>query len=201
MLVLRVASGYNLLVRIIIYSDMLRRGHTGMSLLVSAPFTGLLLAGGFVAEAIVFTGSLLAGGGLPDVDTRVPVVKHRGFLHTVWFGLIYGVLLGIVSLLVLTFLYTNNSIVQSVVDIDSLQWIAVVSGVGGFAGVLSHLLGDMITPWGINPFEPVDDRKVKFELTKASNESSNTALLIVGFVAMIGAFVYGGTHLVGGGGF
>jgi inner membrane protein len=87
------------------------------------------------------------------------------------------------------------------VDIDSLQWIAVVSGVGGFAGVLSHLLGDMITPWGINPFEPVDDRKVKFELTKASNESSNTALLIVGFVAMIGAFVYGGTHLVGGGGF
>lgn len=176
---------------------MLREGHVGISLLVAAPFFTILLSQAFVPEAIVFAGAIIVGGGFPDADTHIPIVKHRGFLHTVWFAGIFGLLSGLFVYGMTTLLYANNSLVQNGLALADLHWLALVGGLGAAVGVISHLLGDMITPWGIDPLEPVSDKKVKVELTKASNEGVNSVLMALGIASMVIGGAWGSAQLVG----
>ena len=70
---------------------MLRDGHLGISLLLFAPI-GFVMLGFAPLELIVIAGvATLAGAGTPDLDTKTSLVKHRGFTHTIWFSLLYGV--------------------------------------------------------------------------------------------------------------
>lgn len=70
---------------------MHKPGHLGASLLAYAPLMALLIA--LEQPLTAFVGLGVAGSlaMLPDIDQRLPRIKHRGASHTVWTPLAVGV--------------------------------------------------------------------------------------------------------------
>lgn len=178
---------------------MLREGHFGIALLMYAPFAFIFILLGWFELGVLELVFTLVGVGLPDKDTKLKIVKHRGFTHTIWFAIL-------VSFGSMGFI----AAVPLIIDISTFATIGLVEIVlGGLFtgyGVITHLLGDMITPRGIRPFHPIvpreklkykiSDRKYTLELTNARNKTANTVLLVIGCLSMILATVGGIMTLV-----
>jgi inner membrane protein len=117
---------------------------------------------------------------VPDLDMRIPFVKHRGITHTVWFALLVGLGFGGVGLAV--------GLRSGVVE-------ALLFGGAGFVfgavTIVSHLLADALTPMGIRPFAPVRDDEYTLDLVTAANPLANYGLLGLGGVAVAVALVAG----------
>ncbi|MFC5279145.1 metal-dependent hydrolase [Halorubrum rubrum] len=164
---------------------MYRTGHVGAALAAYAPvgfglaaFAGLELAAG-AAAVVVWTAMV------PDLDTQIPFVNHRGITHTVWFALAVGVAFGLVGGAV--------GLESGPVVVLALAALAFVLGAGT---VVSHLLADVITPMGIRPYAPVRDDHYTLDLVKAANPIANYALLVAGGavagIAVLAGAVVGG---------
>jgi inner membrane protein len=125
---------------------------------------------------------------LPDLDMKLPGVKHRGITHTVWFAVVAGLACGLVGLALAPVL--APLLVPGAGPTGRL----VVAGFLAYVGVhsvLTHLLADVLTPMGIEPFAPLDGRNYSLDLWKASNPAANYGLLAVGALADAGALLVG----------
>lgn len=168
---------------------MLKLGHYGVALGVYAPVASWLLEQGSTALALGGGVVLLWLAMLPDVDTRLPGVSHRGSTHTFLFALAVGVAVGLVG---------DVAIAPTVGEFGSDAWTNVPgfrTGIGGFGffvgtlAILSHLLADVITPMGIRPFWPVSGRSFSLDITPARNTAANYVLLAAGsFLAASAVF-------------
>lgn len=151
---------------------MYKTGHIGAGLAVYSPLAFVLVALG--AGNLAVGGAVLVGAlaMLPDQDQRVPLIKHRGITHTVWFAFVVGGVFGVGG-----FLYGAST--------GFLTGLAV--GLFGFVlGVLvvgSHVAADALTPMGVKPFAPVRDTEYSFDVAKASNPIANVVLLGLGVAA------------------
>ena len=159
---------------------MYRKGHLGAALAVYAPFGFLVAAfASFEAGAVGALG-VASTATVPDLDLRIPFVKHRGITHTVWFALLVGVAFGAVGL---------------AVGVQRGVAVALLAGGVGFlfgaVAIVSHLLADALTPMGIRPYAPVRDTKYTLDLVAAANPLANYALLGVGGVVLAVALVAG----------
>lgn len=160
--------------------EMHREGHIGMSLLAYSPLAFLTAALGF--QEVAVGGAVVAGGlaMVPDLDMRVPFVKHRGITHTVWFAVGLGGLAAVFGVVA-----------------GLSQGVLAGIGIGSFGGVVvvvsvvSHLFADALTPMGIQPWKPRSATKYSLDLFTAANPIANYALLVVGGVAAAGAFAAG----------
>lgn len=154
---------------------MYRTGHLGVSLLVFAPIGYLLVAAGEPLAALVTGGAMLWLAMLPDVDHRIPGIPHRGPTHSLLFAaLVGGAFAGAGALLA-----------------DGLGILdqARLSTFGFFVGAVSvgaHLLGDVLTPAGVNLFWPWD-REFSLYLTRADNTLANYGLFLLGVFAVAAA--------------
>lgn len=170
---------------------MLREGHIGIGLLAFAPFGAILAVfDAWIAIVLLFW-AVAVSSVFPDFDTSTRLVKHRGWTHTVWFVLttaVLGAVLGVVA------------VSWGLEQLSPLPWVisdgadpALLAGTiscGFLIGTTSHILGDMLTPRGIRPFEPVtprgiagvsvSDTKISLDIVKASNRIANLSFLIVG---------------------
>lgn len=178
---------------------MLREGHFGISLILVSPVVFALLVLGFPVLAVLSVVATVIGGGLPDLDVRTSIVKHRGWTHTLWFAVVSSI--G-GSIALVTVWVAAPSIVSSRVSVVGVASVGLLFGFG----VLTHIVGDVITPRGIRLFEPVlprgrggvsvSDRKFCLDLVNAKNSLANNGLLSVG-VGVIVAVVYGAVVVVG----
>lgn len=66
----------------------------------------------------------------PDVDLWLPFARHRGFIHSIRWGLI----LGLAAAGIVWYLQQN-------------QLLSIGAGVGALAGILTHLIGDGFIRW------------------------------------------------------
>ncbi|WP_424016011.1 metal-dependent hydrolase [Halorubrum xinjiangense] len=159
---------------------MYRKGHVGASLVVYAPFGFLVTVLASIEVGLVGAAGVASLAMVPDLDTRVPFVKHRGITHTVWFALLVGVAFGAVGVAV--------GLQRGVVE-------ALLFGGAGFlfgaVTIVSHLLADALTPMGIRPFAPVRDAEYTLDLFTAANPLANYALLGLGVVVITVALVAG----------
>jgi inner membrane protein len=148
---------------------MHREGHVGMTLAVYAPI-------GFIAALIgglqlALVGGIVAAGlaMLPDIDMRIPLVKHRGITHTVWFALVVGLFVGLLGV---------------AIGSDGGPLIALGVGAFGFlvgtVSICSHLLADALTPAGVRPYWPRNDVEYTVRVARASNPIANYLLLGIG---------------------
>lgn len=148
---------------------MHKEGHVGAALLVYSP-VGMVaaLVGG---SEVAMLGALVAGGlsTLPDVDSTLPGVSHRGPTHTVWFALVVGVALAGVG----GYLGARQGPTAGLGG--GLFGLLVGTGT-----VCSHLAADVITPAGIEPFAPVRDRWYSYDVVTSANPIANYALLGLG---------------------
>ena len=159
---------------------MHRKGHVGASLVVYAPLGFLVTALASIELGLVGAAGVASLAMVPDLDMRVPFVKHRGITHTVWFALLVGVAFGAVGL---------------AVGFQAGIAEALLFGGAGFlfgtVTIVSHLLADALTPMGIRPFAPVRDDEYTLDLFTAANPLANYALLGLGGVVVAVALVAG----------
>jgi inner membrane protein len=83
---------------------------------------------------------------IPIVKRFVPDIKHRGITHSVWFMLAIGVVLSIAGFFVYPLL--------DVLFIIERPFFTLAMFFFGSFGILTHVLGDYITPTGINIMYP-----------------------------------------------
>jgi len=152
---------------------MYRKGHLGVSLLVFAPVGYTLVRLGYPVVAAVTGGVMLWFTMLPDVDHRLPMIEHRGPTHSLAFAALVGgvgAALGVAA--------------QSVVSVG-LPLPAVGFAIGALT-VLAHLIGDTLTPMGVNYFWPVSTRTLSLSLTRADNHWANSGLFGLGLLVTAG---------------
>lgn len=174
---------------------MLKRGHIGLTLALASP---LAVGIGFFSKpiALAVVAGAVAGGALPDMDTQTGLVKHRGFTHTVWFSILAGI--SITGIIAVGLLQLPPSEFIPVPNEATRILFGSAFGIGIVYGTLTHLIGDVITPRGIKPFDPISprniipitisDKKYTYEIANASNKSLNNVASAAG-VFLVGIAV------------
>ena len=177
-------------------------GHLGISLLLFSPLAALLFSGGQVVLAVLTGALMIALGSFPDFDEYTDRVPHRGPTHTVWFALGTGVF---VALVVFAFSVgieggtVGGNAVAAAGDPVGVTALTVADPLGSalwFGAVATlaicgHLAGDILTPMGIWPFQPVSDVHYSFDITPAKNPRANWTLLAAGSVSVALAVAVG----------
>ena len=161
---------------------MKKLGHLGLAMLLAAPISYGIYYFGFESSAVVFPIVVGLTCNLPDVDGKLqrmtgkngyPIIRdifsitHRGRFHTVFFGIIVGLVSGS-----LTFSLSTG-----------VTSIGVTGLFGGFSGVLFHLFGDVVTPTGIN-FAPPITGNYSFDLFRFDNLVANFGFGLIGLMSL-----------------
>ena len=158
---------------------MYKRGHLGIAMLTLAPITFWLVTAGYPAFAALVAGTVLYLSMLPDVDHRLPLVSHRGPTHSLLFAAVVGgVFAGAASLV------GPALSVPVPGDVSMVAFGFLL----GFGTVVAHLLGDVITPMGVNFLWPYPKRW-SLSLTPADSAPWNWGLFALGVFALAGAVV------------
>lgn len=158
-------------------------GHYGVALLVYAPVAFALLVAD--ASLLAFAGGVvvLSVATLPDVDMRLPLVPHRGPTHSLLFAALVGAGFGAVGWAL------GQGAYQPLGDPATA---AAFLGAMGALGVCSHLLGDVLTPAGVNVLWPLPGPDVSFYVARADNTLANWGLLGLGVFAAAAALLLAG---------
>jgi len=135
-------------------------GHIGAALLAYAPVAGLLTSVGHPELAVGGTATAVGFSTLSDVDQQLPV-DHRGPTHTIWFAFLCGLAAGIVGTV-----------------FDPL--LGVVTATAAVLSICSHIVGDVVTPMGVQPFAPLSDWHYSFGLVPSRSRQANAAVLLSG---------------------
>ena len=109
---------------------------------------------------------------LPDADTLLPGLVHRGVTHTLFAAVVAGVA-------VVLLCHLSRTVAPGLGPER-----AGIYGLVGTAAVVSHLLGDVITPMGIRPLFPLWEAHHTFDIVRASSPAANTLLLLAGGAAV-----------------
>ncbi|MBX0293954.1 metal-dependent hydrolase [Haloarcula nitratireducens] len=152
---------------------MYRPGHYGAALLAYAPLGFALLSFDLPGLAVLGGALSLALAPVPDLDQRIPLIRHRGVTHTLLFALVVGGVLGAVGW-----------VAGTGAGVETARRLAAFGGVVGTVAILSHLLADVITPMGITPFWPLSRRNYTLRLARADNAIANYLLLALGVFAV-----------------
>lgn len=149
-------------------------GHVGIALALYAPIGLVLLVRG--RSRLALAGTFLVAGLtlLPDVDKWLPWVVHRGRTHTLWFALGVGGSLGAALATIGEYRAERSTL-----------GLAAFGVVVGTLAVLAHLLGDVITPLGVRPLQPVSAVSYTFSLVFASDPTANAWLFALGVLATV----------------
>jgi inner membrane protein len=163
-----------------------RKGHYGVSLLVFAPIAFVLLAAGRADLAVVTGGAMLWLAMLPDLDHRVPGISHRGPTHSLLFAALVGGVFAGAGMALET--AAGGPVSNAGIPLPVLGF-----AIGALA-VVAHLLGDALTPAGVNFLWPVSTRTYTLGLCRADNTIANYGMFAIGVFAT-GAAAYLGIAL------
>lgn len=161
-------------------------GHVGVALLVYAPVAALVLRRGRPRRAWLGLAGVLALAMAPDVDLYLAGVPHRGVTHTLLAATVAG---GVVALLA-----GLRRPRRAVSAGGAARFGATVGG----SAVLSHLLGDALTPMGIRPLLPLDGTTYTLSLVYSADPAANAGLLVAGVVVFATAVSLAGIPLPAG---
>lgn len=167
-------------------AEMHKESHLGVAFLGYIPVIYLLMANGRSTVAILGLVGIAFGSTLPDIDLEVPFLTHRGLTHSVVGAAVAGGLYAAVGI----FLVARGIVSPAPWLLAYLLAGAFAFFVGAYAVVL-HLVGDILTPMGIQPFQPFSDASYTLNLTRAANDRANEALFTAGTAALVGALLVG----------
>jgi len=136
------------------------RGHAGLNLLITSIAAYVLGYVGWRVNAIIILSTLLSS--LPDIDLRLEL-PHRKYTHNVLFAILVGAAAGIIT------------------DLLGLGF-----GLGFYSvcvGVLTHIVGDLMTYRSFAPLYPLTTKKVSLKLFHSSNRLVNSTFLVLGLAS------------------
>lgn len=166
---------------------MYRTGHYGAALITLAPVMFVLLLFNLYAEALLSIPIVMWLTRVPDWDMWLPGVKHRGFTHTFLFAGIVGLIVGGIISGGLYWLSTSTSIIDMSLSIWKLLYLFGFGFGIGVLAIVAHIAADSITPMGVRPLQPFNDRLYSFDITPAKDPVANTVLAFVGGVLLVAA--------------
>ena len=159
---------------------MYRKGHLGVSLLVFAP-VGYTLAARGDPELAALTGIVMLWFVmLPDVDHRLPMIEHRGPTHSLAFAALIG---GVGAALGVGAELLFGGAIESVGVGLALPTVGFAIGA---LTVIAHLIGDTLTPAGVNYLWPLSSRTFSVSVARASNPWANSGLFGLGLLVTAG---------------
>lgn len=91
--------------------------------------------------------------------------KHREITHNIGFALIVGVCIAII------FFYIMNDLI-----------IVITVFITGFGGIISNLLGGIITCQSFTPLVPFSKRKIALKYCKSNDKKVNNGLMTGGLL-------------------
>jgi inner membrane protein len=153
-------------------------GHYGVALACYAAVGYALIARGYARDALYGGGVVLSYALVPDVDGDVSFLVHRGVTHTVWFALAVG---ACCVLVVASSLWRRSRR-------EAIRGACWAFFLGAFA-VGTHLLADLLNPWGVMPVYPVSPALYSLDLVRATNAAANYALFAFGLGAVALAWI------------
>lgn len=165
---------------------MHREGHIGIALLGYSPVAYLLISSNLLEPAVLGLVGVVFGSTLPDVDLNAPFLKHRGLTHSVVGAAVTGILYAAAAL----FLVSRGLVGSSPPLLSYLFAGLFAFGIGSYA-IVMHLVGDVLTPMGIRPFQPFSDAEYTLNAVYAANDRANEALMTIGAISLIAAFIVG----------
>lgn len=193
---------------------MYGRGHVGIGLLMYAPIALVLIHDDLILFTLLGWGLTIFFSTFPDIDIKISFIPHRGPTHTVWFAVLFGIITGAIGgVTVATLiqqgilqpsLWTQLPVSAEQVTPD-MQFLTegtpairslVTALFMGFVtawAILSHLVGDVLTPMGIRPFKPFSNNRYTLKWTKAANTTANELLHYLGQFALLSAVFLGST--------
>ena len=143
---------------------MYYKGHAGLTLLLTSLTLMALPKSDSALQVLALSTALST---LPDIDLELRRLSrslhHRGPTHSILFALMSGCLLQ----------YTYGEARWFMIGFISAAW-----------GVVSHLLGDMLTYHPFKPLWPLSQREVALKLCSADNRLVNEGLLTLGGLAL-----------------
>lgn len=159
---------------------MYTKGHLGVALLTYSPVGFGLLLAGHESTAIAGGAIMLALTMLPDCDHVIPSLAHRGPTHTLLFALLIGAVLAA---------STATVVPEGGARVEASGFAFAM----GTYAIVAHLIADLLTPMGVEPFWPLSRTRYSLRLTSARDRTANYALLGSG-VLVVGS----GLYLLGG---
>lgn len=143
------------------------KGHWGLALLlmsiIAIPFG--FGPNNIIILIVLFTAFLST---IPDIDIHFEIA-HRTFTHNVFFALLVAVILGIL------FGFIGG------IELVSIGFIA------GFMGIMTHLLGDLMTYKEFKPLAPFSQIQISWCWFPAESETANIGFFVIGWIAF---FIY-----------
>lgn len=133
---------------------MQREGHLGISLLLYAPVAYVLYTNGLTTMVGLGVVGVVLWSLAPDLDLALPI-PHRGPTHSFAAAGFAGI---VTAALVVSPAVTGDYGSPAFGIESALRSTRAVAAFGfgiGALGVVSHLLGDVITPMGSGPGGPV----------------------------------------------
>lgn len=138
---------------------MLGTTHLLFSFLFGSLFLDYFFPGSLIAK-IIFASLLLAGTFLPDLDLKIPALKHRGIFHTIW--------------PVIIILIVNVAFAKYL----PFPIIALAIGYG------SHLLADSLTKFGIAPLFPLSKQEIRGPIKTGSISEYILAAIVLTYLLL-----------------
>ena len=174
---------------------MHRQGHSGIVLLALACSTYGLLGAGRPLLAVLAWGVVWIEP-LPDYDLRTPLLTHRGTSHSLVAAVVVGGCCAGLGWLLGTYLTAPllpwlraevllGSEWRMHVDVLDAASLSLVGFCLGAGGIVLHLLGDIITVSGIQPFLPFSQRRVRLARFRAASTPVNSLLFGMGVLAIV----------------
>ena len=152
-------------------------GHVGLTAVLFAPLVGWFRSTGRERVATECLAVVTALSLLPDVDALLPGIVHRGVTHTLLAAVVVGVALSV----------GLHCRADSGLRLPGKGGI-FCSCLGAFA-IVSHLLGDIITPMGIQPLFPLWQSAHSLNVVAARSPTANALLLLAGMTALSVAYL------------
>ena len=148
-------------------------GHVGLTAVLFAPLVGWFRLRGRRQAATECLQVALVLSVLPDIDKLLPGVVHRGVTHTLPAALVAGVFV------VLLFQTASADPLGIGAEHPAVCYLI------GAAGVVCHLVGDIITPMGIQLLFPGSRTVYSLDIVQASSATANGLLFVAGTLALI----------------
>ncbi|RLI19434.1 hypothetical protein DRO49_00515 [Candidatus Bathyarchaeota archaeon] len=144
------------------------KGHAGLTLLLTSLTLMALPKSDSALQVLVLSTALST---LPDIDLELRrfsrSLHRRGPTHSILFALMAALIFGYLLQ------YTYGEARWFPIGFISAAW-----------GVVSHLLGDMLTYHPFKPLWPLSQREVALKLCSADNRLVNEGLLTLGGLAL-----------------
>ena len=147
-------------------------GHAGITAILISALIYLFLVVGRERAGLRWLGLSIALTLAPDLDGVLPGMVHRGITHTFLAALVLGVVVAAVA--------WASGFRSTHVRVGR----ATLGFLVGAGGVVSHLLGDVITPMGVRLLFPLRNTVYTLDVVRASDPEANLSFLLVGVTAL-----------------